>query len=481
MSETGHLTGVNPAQNLYQQAHAAYQRKDNLAGKRLLAASFLVSRSLPGPWFHLGTVFSELDKRPHAAIAANRRAVELLPNDAFLLTNLGWSLYQVGRYEEALAWIDRAISVSPNSYLQWTDKALIEIALRDSGVASAARALALAPGDIQAQMAYAFACSFAGRVYEGLLAYESRIPGKMPEFMAYPLPRWDGAPVNHLFIAAEQGLGDTLMFGRFFKRASRLVDKITLCVQPELVRLFSVYFDKLDIKNVTILRMPGGIPTDADAYCPIMSLPTTMADAEAKEDYEDTKKSECGAFVWTDNDKDGYILGFEAAYLRDVVSDLAEEPIGIRKQIGIVWAGSPEQDVDDQRSTTPETFLQLYDAPGIELISLQFGKRKYDLEPYGPLIYDGTDGIRDMYDTAKVIAKLDAVVTVCTSVAHLALALGVPTYIILPRHGQHWVWGYGDKSIWYPDALLFRQEVMGRWDEPMGQVVAALPAVRGSE
>ena len=90
------------------------------------------------------------------------------------------------------------------------------------------------------------------------------------------------------------------------------------------------------------------------------------------------------------------------------------------------------------------------------------------------MILDGTQGIVDMKDTAKVLRGLNAVVTVCTSVAHLALALGVETYVVLPRHGQHWVWGHVQQCDWYRGVRLFRQERPGSWAEPMAGVAQAL-------
>ena len=450
-----------PGQNLYEQAVTAYNRRDAVAGARLLKAAFELTRDLPGPWFQYGVIAAE-GKNHRVAVAAMRRAAEIMPNDPHVLTNLAWELYKCGRFDEALVWVDRAVAVAPGKAMGWTDKALIEIALRVSGVASARRAMALAPDSLQSQMALAFALCFDECVYDGLLAYEARIPGRMPEFQGYPLPRWDGRVVKKLFVAAEQGLGDTLQFARYLAEATLFVGEIVFCVQPELVRLFEVYFANVawcsEISRVQIVRMPAEIPPDADAYVPLMSLPTTLADYK-----------EC-------RDKDAFILSFDAAYIPMIcLSDThVLAPPGPRKRVGVVWAGSPEQEVDDQRSATPEDFLRLYDVPGIEIVSLQMGKRKHAAESAGPLFTDCTDDVKDMLDTARIMVDLDAVVTVCTSVAHLALALGVDTHIVLPRHGQHWVWGHGDVCPWYPKAHLYRQERMGDWSAPMAAVAVAL-------
>ena len=454
-----------PGTNLYEQANAAYRRNDKTAGRRLLNAAFEVNRALPGPWYQLGVVLaengrSEMDKH-EAAVACLRRAVEILPGNHHVLTNLAWEMYKIGRYEDALEVVDRAVAADPAAPLGWTDKALIEIALKRSGVASATRAMALDPSELQAQMAYAFATAFDGDAYNALVAYEARIPGRMPEFQSYPMPRWDGSHIKKLFIAAEQGLGDTIQFARYFTTAVNYADKVAVCCQPELVELFQDTF--AEWPELEFLRMPAQIPLDAEAYVPAMSLPTILADLET------------GGNGNLD-DANAWVFSLDPVFMSHLYSDGPEREVNARKKIGIVWAGSDDQEENHNRSAKVSDFLRLYDVPGIDLVSYQFGKRKYEMEPYHPLILDGTKGIVSLKDTAQALRGLDAVVTVCTSVAHLALALGVDTYVVLPRHGQHWVWGHGKGSEcgWYQSVNLFRQERIGDWSAPMAGVVSAL-------
>ena len=427
--------------NLYEQSNAAYRRSDKTAGRRLLNAAFDVNRDIPGPWYQLAVVLAE-EQKHEAAVACLRRAVELMPNSHHVLTNLSWELYKIGRYEEAYKAVLDAVAADPKAPLGWTDKALIEIALHRSGVESASTALALDPSELQAQMAYAFAAAFEGDLYNALLAYESRIPGRMPEFQSYPIPRWDGSRIKKLFVAAEQGLGDTIQFARYLVETTLYVEEVVLCVQKELITLFRDAFENRP--EIKFTPMPAAIPTDAQAYIPIMSLPVILADL-----------NEC---VKDDEQANLYIGPVvNDSYMDHMYPEYNVKNPG-RYKVGIVWAGSPDQEENHNRSANPVDFLRLYDVPGIELVSLQFGKRKYDLEPLHPLILDGTQGIVDMRGTAKVLRGLDAVVTVCTSVAHLALALGVETYVVLPRHGQHWVWGHGQRCDWYRRVRLFRQE-----------------------
>jgi ADP-heptose:LPS heptosyltransferase len=117
----------------------------------------------------------------------------------------------------------------------------------------------------------------------------------------------------------------------------------------------------------------------------------------------------------------------------------------------------------------------LYEAPGIQLYSLQVGDRAKDARAVNPAVIDLSGKIRDFSDTAALMLQMDAVVTVCTSSAHLAGSLGVPVHVVLPRHGQHFVWGYSsDETPWYPSARLYRQDQIGEWLPVMKRVAEAL-------
>jgi ADP-heptose:LPS heptosyltransferase len=148
---------------------------------------------------------------------------------------------------------------------------------------------------------------------------------------------------------------------------------------------------------------------------------------------------------------------------------------GDRKKIGIIWAGSPDQENDHHRSASVGDFLGLYAAEGVQLYSFQVGDRAKECRSVAPLVIDLAPKIRDFTDTAALMLQMDAIVTVCTSTAHLAGVLGVPVHIVLPRHGQHFVWGHsGSTTPWYPSARLHRQERIGDWGPVIRGVAEAL-------
>jgi ADP-heptose:LPS heptosyltransferase len=113
----------------------------------------------------------------------------------------------------------------------------------------------------------------------------------------------------------------------------------------------------------------------------------------------------------------------------------------------------------------------LYRAPGIQLYSFQVGDRAKECRPLNPLILDLSPKIRNFVDTAAFLKEMDVVVTVCTSLAHLAGTMGIRTHIVLPRRGQHFVWEHeGDTTLWYDSVVLHRQETAGDWASVLQQV-----------
>ena len=436
------------AVNLFHQSEAARKRGDKGVAKKLIQAALAVDDTLPGAWYNLGSDLHNEGNRV-AAIAALRRCEELAGDEPYSLTNLGWNLQLEGRFAEALAVLDRAIATGPSLPLGWSNRSLTHNSLHNAqqSIADAREAVRLAPDDAQHHMALAFALMMDGQWAEGLKEYEWRFQYKMPEFLSYPMPRWNGEYVETLFVPAEQGLGDTLQFIRFVSWAAQSVGKLILSVQEELFSL--VESCGLFGDNVTVLQMPCAVPK-ADAFCPLMSLPVAL-------------KCEDGRVPMQHPNWFSDAFGKRNNAKRD------------RKKIGIIWAGSAEQDNDHHRSATVEDFLGLYEAKGVQLYSFQVGDRAKECRKYAPLVIDLSPRIRDFIDTAALMCDMDAIVSVCTSTAHLAGSLGLKTHIVLPRHGQHFVWGHsGSETPWYPTARLHRQARIGDWASVISSVAGEL-------
>jgi len=173
----------------------------------------------------------------------------------------------------------------------------------------------------------------------------------------------------------------------------------------------------------------------------------------------------------------------EVPYLRADPGDAARWAIrmeGPGKKVGIVWAGNPDQTGDRLRSPRLAAVQPLFQIPGIQFFALQLGAGRKDLEKY-PLPPQVTDlglEIKDLADTAAIMANLDLMITSCTAPLHLAAAMGIPTWAMIP-YAPHFLWQIGrTDNDWYPTLRLYRQQRPGvDWSDVMGDLGKDLRAL----
>jgi hypothetical protein len=261
-----------------------------------------------------------------------------------------------------------------------------------------------------------------GRYHEGWPFYEARRKNLDVELTRpdLPYPEWRGEDLagRHLVVVREQGFGDQIQFARFLPRLAAAAGKVTFVCSPNLVRLF------------------GGLGVDL--------VPASEAPPPAAADF------------WTPDCSLGLKL--------DVTLDglpgqpyLASAPLSSGGGLGVVTAGSPTHKNDRNRSLPKPATAQL----------LALGR---DLSP-------GATGAKDFQDTAEIIATLDGVISVDTSVAHLAAAMGKPTWILIPAIDSDWRWLTArSDSPWYDAARLYRQATPGKWGEVIARVTEDLKA-----
>jgi hypothetical protein len=323
-------------------------------------------------------------------------------------------------------------------------------------LASCERAIALKPGSPEAQFNLG-ACQLALGDYErGWAGYEwrwqTRNTAPLPDYRS---PRWRGdvaIPNQTILVHAEQGFGDSLQFCRYVPMLASLAS-VVLDVSRPLVRLLS----SLDC-DVRIIARGDDLPP-FDTWIPMLSLPLA---------FQTTLATIPGPARYLHADPE------QSARWRKRLSGMAG------RKIGLVWAGSPLSlqpqalAMDRRRSLTLQQFAPLADIPGLCLISLQKGDAARQSPPDGMALHDWTDELDDFADTAALIEALDLVISVDTSVVHLAGALGKPVWV-LNRFDQCWRW-LSDRtdSPWYPTARLFRQPAPGDWTSVMRDVAAAL-------
>jgi hypothetical protein len=258
---------------------------------------------------------------------------------------------------------------------------------------------------------------------------------------------WDGQPLagRTILLHAEQGLGDTIQFLRFVPRVTQTGGRVILAVQEPLVRLLAGFPGPEQVVPIGE-RLPA-----ADVHAPLMSLPylsgITDIDQVRFEPYLNADPEAVAA--WRDRlPADGL-------------------------KVGVVWRGGRQYEADEARSLNLETLGELGKVAGVTWIALQQGSGR-EYIPGSPLSFAAAPVLKDFAETASLIKALDLVVTVDTSTAHLAGALGHPVWVLLPKPAD-WRWLVDrEDSPWYSSARLFRQHRTGSWREPVDDLRRAL-------
>ena len=350
------------------------------------------------------------------------RQTQANPRDAMAFTDLGNTWRELGRHREALAAYDRALSIDP------------ELA--------------------EAHFSRSFVLLLLGDYAAGWKDYEWR--WRIPAFNA-PARRfaqaiWDGREVRGgtILLHAEQGLGDTLQFVRYAPLVAQRCAQVHLECQPELKGLMQ------GVAGVSRVVSRGETLPAFAAHAPLLSLPSIYGTTLDTVPWN-------GAYVHADAGR--------IALWRD-----AMPPDAARLKVGLVWAGRPQQWDDRKRSISLSMLAPLAAAGGVTFYSLQKGAAAAEAgaPPAGMKLVDLSARIGDFSDTAALASLLDLVITIDTSVAHLAGAMGLPVWV-LTAHAPDWRYHIGrEDNPWYPTMRLFRQERDGDWPGAIGRVAAAL-------
>jgi Tetratricopeptide repeat/TPR repeat/Glycosyltransferase family 9 (heptosyltransferase) len=426
------------------------------------------------------------------AEAAYRQALALDPNDADTLHLLGVLGHQFHHHEPALHYINQAIRLEPDRAHYHSNAALalralgrmteaeetcrtalrlnpdypeaqnnLGMILRALGQIEGAEfhyreAVRLKPDYPDALNNLAHLCLLTGRLEEGWRLYDWRVQSLGVGRRDFAQPLWDGAPLGDrvLLLHAEQGLGDTLQFCRYVPILARGA-KLVFEVQPPLVRLLS------DLPGMTRIVAAGDALPHFDVHCPLLSVPhrvgTDLATIPAEIPYLAADPARSAS--WR-----GRLAGLDG------------------KLVGLVWAGRSRPAtavIDRSRSMALEQFSPLAGIDGVNFLSLQKGEPAAQAlsPPGGMVLHDFTEELTDFADTAALIDALDLVISVDTSVVHLAGALGKPVWL-LNRFDTCWRWLEGrDDSPWYPTLRQFRQKSPGDWAGVMAEVRDALVGI----
>jgi len=380
-------------------------------------------------------------RRYDQAELAGRRAHVLSPDDPDIANSYGCILQNLGRHDEAVAVFDKAIAIRPQTaeFHNHRGTSLAELQRFEEAFASFDRAIALKPDLADAHWNAALFRLLTGDFARGWAAREWGRKCRAVGFIerSFEAPLWlADAPLagKTILLHGDEGLGDTIQFSRYATmvaaQGARVVLEVDAVLQPLLAGLDGV--------TQCLARGIDAAPA-IDYHCPLSSLPLAFA----------TRLDTIPA---------------ASAYLPHPPSErraVWEQRLGPydRLRVGLVWSGNPAHLNDHNRSMPLLTLAPLLDVDA-QFVSLQKDARPADkvLLTTRTEILDLTADIGDFVDTAALIDCLDLVVTVDTSVAHLAGALGKPTWIMLPYTPDYrWLLGRDD-SPWYPSVRLFRQD-----------------------
>ena len=389
---------------------------------------------------NLGTALKEQNKFAEA-IAAYEHSLILSPNAALVLANLGAVLLEQQQYAKAEAVCRHALALNPTMTIAHCNLGATFKAQNKLVEAAAAYRLAVAadPDFPEAHFSLAQILFLQGDLRDAWEEYEWR--WKLAEYVwvkslhgIEQKPRWQGEPLNDraILIYAEQGLGDTIQFARFIPEVVARGGRVVFAVHPPLVGLLGC------IDDVTIVPLTQSPMPAFDVHCPLLSLPRLF-----------------GTTLETLPTQQSYLHAGPSA-----VERWASRLRGEDLRVGIIWAGNATQRGDRLRSPHLAAMAPLFAAPGVNFVALQVGDGRKDIAatPLPGNVQDLGTEIIDFADTAAIMTGLDLVITSCTASLHMAAALGIPTWGVLP-FAPHFFWLLDRQdSPWYPALQLYRQD-----------------------
>jgi tetratricopeptide (TPR) repeat protein len=394
-------------------------------------------------------------KRFEDYLATARQAHGLAPRNADLCNNVGDAWLLLGRFEEALTWFDRALELNPSSIRALENKAVVLGRMHwfDAIPALHERVKSIDPTRAEADFALANLNLLLGNFEAGWRQREARwrVPGLPIHFPAGSEPVWLGEQSiegKAILIYSDEGLGDAIQFARYVPLLTARGARVILVVQDALQSLLST-----QPGLAQCLPRSAALPK-ADFRCPLMSLPLA-----------------CGTTL--DKIPPPALLSAPAERINAWNERLGPHD---RLRVGLTWSGSLTHPHDQVRSMPLALLTGLFDADA-KFVSLQKDPRPADRDALErSAIVELTAQLTDFTETAALVSCLDLLITVDTSMAHLAPNLGCPTWIMLP-HTPDYRWLLNrDDSPWYPTVRLFRQDASREYAGVIERVRAELSA-----
>ena len=466
---------LNDAQNIYEQILSI--QEDNFDALQLLGALFAQVKKYPqaveslskaliinpnhaGCYSNLGFSFQKL-QRLEEALSSYDKAISLQADYAEAYSNRGLVLQELQRLEEALSSYDKAISLQANYAEAYCNRgtALHKLKRLEEALSSYDKAISLQADFAEAYLSSSLCYLLAGNFNDGWPRYEWRWQSERMSKTAgvrnFSQPLWLGIESlkdQTILLYAEQGLGDTIQFSRYVSLVAMLGAKVVLEVQPSLVKLLS------HLEGISQIINKGDKLPHFDYQCPLLSLPLAF-------------KTELQTIPSVSQN-----ISSDIEKVAKWQAILGEKT---KPRVGIVWSGSATHKNDHQRSLTLSQLIT-YLPSDYEYVSLQKEISDVDKEvltKHYEIKHFGGD-LKDFTDTAALCELIDIVISIDTSVAHLAGTLGKTTWILLP-YSPDWRWLLDrNDSPWYSSVKLYRQEKINDWDGVLVNIESDLKGLR---
>jgi tetratricopeptide (TPR) repeat protein len=481
-SSINHQPSTTNIEDLLKLALNAYNQKDFTQAESLYQQVITLQPSHAYAYFCLGCL-AESNKQIEPAINYYQQAIKYQPNYLEAHNNLGNIYKEKGELDQALNCYEETLKINPNSWQSYYNLGIIfgykkqwqtsefyykktleinpnfaeaynnlgNLYEREKNLDMAKKcyqkALAVNPNHLSSVINLALVFLLLGDFETGFYYYEKRLE-KEEYWGQIPLGKisWNGENLQgkSIVIWNEQGLGDYLQFIRYVQKLQDLGAKVIVSTPSPLESLFKECL----IYDIEVI---GSCNVDNyNHHVSIMSLPgifkTNLSNIEAKIPY----------ILPPANTQQNFNLPTQDYY-----------------NIGIVWAAKKDTPMYPHKSCSLDLFINLLDElENIALYSLQVGEDATQIQPYldNPRVIDLSSQIKDFKDTAYFINQLDLIITIDTSVAHLAGAMGKPVWVLL-HYVPDWRWLLDrDDSPWYPTMRLFRQPSFANWEGVFAQV-----------
>ncbi len=377
-------------------------------------------------------------------------ALILKPDYAQALNNLGNIYRRQNRHKEAGTLYRKSVADDPGFAPGFSNvgNSYRDLGQMDRAIDYFERALKIDPDLADAHNNLGLAYLLTGAFEEGWREYQWRhkVENGPPAVTHHQKPKWDGSDFSGktLYIYPEQGFGDVIQFSRYIPLVANRGGHIIYRVAPVLAELVGT----LDSVGAINLESEPE-PKNFDIHVSLMDLPqvmrTTIENIPGNCPYFHVDKNRIK--IW------GRRLGVKKSF-----------------RVGLIWAGQPNHENDHNRSIDPGIFAPLCKIDEVSLFSLQMGHPDQASEVFGKDVTDLTSQINSFSDTAAAMKNLDLVLSVDTSAAHLAGAIGCKVWTLLPfMPDWRWLLNRTD-SPWYPQMTLYRQPEIGDWSSVIGQV-----------